>query len=53
MTGDRYRELRFGPPDVSRLTQSEIDEGWHFCIEWDFMLIGPGMPEYDITCRKE
>lgn len=28
-----------------QLTQAEIDQGWHFCAEWDSLLIGPGMGE--------
>jgi hypothetical protein len=31
--------------DDLQLTQSEIDKGWHFCPEWDDLLIGPGMDE--------
>ena len=27
------------------LTLQERLEGWHYCIDWDFMIIGPGMPE--------
>ena len=27
------------------LTFEELKDGWHFCYEWDEMLIGPGMPE--------
>lgn len=40
----RYAELESGITDA-KLTRSEIDEGWHFCREWDGMLVGPGMPE--------
>ena len=29
------------------LTDSEVAEGWHFCPEWDEMLVGPGMPELE------
>ena len=32
------------------LTQEEADAGWHFCSEWDGMLIGPGMQEYESCC---
>lgn len=27
------------------LSAEEISEGWHFCREWDGLLVGPGMPE--------
>ena len=27
------------------LTEDEKDLGWHFCPDWDQMLIGPGMSE--------
>jgi hypothetical protein len=30
------------------LTQEELDAGWHFCYDWDGMLVGPGMPETEI-----
>jgi hypothetical protein len=29
------------------LTPEEIAEGWHFCYEWDQLLVGPGMPEME------
>jgi hypothetical protein len=27
------------------LTEEEIADGWHFCWEWDQLLVGPGMVE--------
>lgn len=42
MTNERYWELEM---TGHRLTQDEIDEGWHFCPDWDGMLVGPGMHE--------
>jgi hypothetical protein len=27
------------------LTHDEIAAGWHFCWDWDGLLIGPGMGE--------
>lgn len=27
------------------LTPKEIDEGWHYCSDWDGLLVGPGTPE--------
>jgi len=37
MTKERYKELRFD--ENVTLTNKEIREGWHFCLEWDGMLI--------------
>lgn len=27
------------------LTPAEIEAGWHFCADWDGLLVGPGMGE--------
>lgn len=48
MTGDRYRYLM--RDQDSELTESEIEEGWHFCWDFDGLLVGPGMSEFQI-CR--
>lgn len=45
MTNERYRDLMDG--ESTDLTQAEIDAGWHFCPDWDCMLIGPGMKEME------
>jgi hypothetical protein len=29
------------------LTLKEIDQGWHWCSDWDGLLVGPGMDEMD------
>jgi len=34
MTPARYKECQKG---MLQLTQEEIDEGWHYCLEWDVM----------------
>lgn len=39
----RYRELMAN--DDSALTPAEVGAGWHFCYDWDGLLIGPGMDE--------
>ena len=40
MNNKRWQELeRKG----EGLTKEEISEGWHWCPEWDDMLIGPEM----------
>lgn len=43
MNNTRYYELEKNPDAV--LTEEEQEEGWHWCADWDFMLVGPGMPE--------
>jgi hypothetical protein len=37
------------------LTAEEIAEGWHFCPDWDGMLLGPGMVEFNecCSCKKD
>ena len=45
MNRERWMEIEFGN---SPLTQEEIDQGYHFCYEWDEMCIGPDMPEWDV-----
>lgn len=42
MDRQRYNDLQDGRAE---LTQEEIKAGWHFCSEWDYMLVGPGMSE--------
>lgn len=44
MDRQRYAELELRD---GKLTAEEIAQGWHFCPEWDYMLVGPGMPEAD------
>jgi hypothetical protein len=52
MTEERYEELMWKDKG-STLTMEEYDLGWHFCVDWDFLLIGPGMAETDCcTCKK-
>lgn len=44
MTTQRYDALNH-PASVLELTEQEISEGWHFCYDFDGLLIGPGMGE--------
>lgn len=45
MTEVRYFQLE---QDTSlNLTEEEVAEGWHWCIDWDGMLVGPGMIEME------
>ncbi len=39
MPAERYHELETNPKE--RLTPKELYEGWHFCCDWDGMLVGP------------
>lgn len=34
----------------AQLTEEEVAEGWHFCPDWDFMLVGNDTPEKDGCC---
>ena len=43
MTPERYQELTADPK--ARLSKRELAEGYHFCPDWDFLLIGPGFQE--------
>lgn len=48
MTKNRYAELMVD--DHLDLTTEEIKEGWHFCVEFDGLLVGPGSSELEF-CR--
>jgi len=48
MTEDRWYGLAFAGD--GELTEEEIQEGWHFCYEFDGLLVGPGMGELS-CCR--
>jgi hypothetical protein len=39
MTSARYKELM--AENNVQLTEAEIDQGWHFCEDWDDLLVGP------------
>lgn len=43
MTNERYNQLMW--EGKGELTEEEKAEGWHFCREWDGLLIGPGDDE--------
>lgn len=45
MTPERYKEIDEYYPFV-KITTDEWNEGWHFCDEWDGLLVGPGMGEF-------
>lgn len=50
MTVTRWAQLMDN--EELNLTEQEIDEGWHFCFEFDGLLVGPGMEEQKF-CRCE
>ena len=33
--------------ETEKLTKAELAIGWHFCGDWDGMLIGPGVSEME------
>jgi hypothetical protein len=45
MTEERWKELM--RDQTLPLTKQEIADGWHFCPEWDGLLIGPGEMEWE------
>lgn len=52
VTPERRRELECGP-DPQRLTPEEIEAGYHFCPDWDFMVVGPiDLESMCCTCNK-
>lgn len=51
MTDERWLQLVIS--NTEQLTQEELDEGWHFCCDWDGLLVGPGMGERRAcSCRQ-
>ena len=49
MTNERYRQLELTPD--ATLTLEEMKEGWHFCIEFDYLTTqGEILHEDGITC---
>jgi hypothetical protein len=48
---DRYDALM---NEKAELTKEEIEDGWHFCCEWDALLIHPSWEESKVcTCLKD
>lgn len=43
MTNERYKFLEKHLD--AKLSPEELSQGWHFCDEWDYLLVGPGMSE--------
>lgn len=50
MTNERWKKLMNDP--FLFLTYEEKSNGYHFCPDWDWMLIGNGMEEKEsCTCK--
>lgn len=50
ITKARWIELE---RDGGQLTPEEFASGWHYCWDWDGLLIGPGCPEIECcTCTS-
>jgi len=46
----RYNMLMKG---IGTLTEAEVKHGWHFCPEWDFLLISPNSKEAECcSCKR-
>jgi len=43
MDDKRYWYLETHPE--AKLTKEEVAQGWHFCMDWDGMLVGNEMEE--------
>jgi hypothetical protein len=39
----RQRDIELG---LTRLTRTEIEDGWHMCPDMDYMLLHPSWPEH-------
>ena len=50
LTDERYFQLERNP--LLELTSEELLQGYHFCPDWDGLLIGVDMPEIQgCTCK--
>ena len=52
MKSERYNFLMNAPDDLAKLTKEEFDSGWHWCFEFDGLLVGPGMNECFVCSCK-
>ncbi len=51
ISSDRYKYIMNHQTQIV-MTKEEIEAGYHFCPEWDYLLIGLGMPESECcTCE--
>lgn len=51
MTRERWTELMDDPDAV--LADAELDAGWHWCWDWDGLLVGPDMTMEMSCCTCE
>ena len=52
MNKKRFEQLISSP--FGKLTKQEVKDGWHFCCEWDGMLIHSSHPEAECCyCFRE
>ncbi len=47
---EEERWLKLMESDSLKLTDDEIRDGWHFCGDWDGLLVGPTMPMEQDCC---
>lgn len=48
------RWIRLMEDEQLELTEEELEAGYHWCMEWDGLLVGPDMPEWgedSLRCR--
>lgn len=43
MKDKRWKELM--ADENGTLTKEEMEQGWHWCLDFDLLLVGPGMGE--------
>ena len=53
MTPERYNALMDWNNEGLELslTDDEIEQGWHWCGDWDFLLVGPDMEAEQASCN--
>jgi len=53
MTPERYNALMDWNNEGLELslTDDEIEQGWHWCGDWDFLLVGPDMVNEQMACN--
>ena len=49
MTDERWLFLEINKD--AKLTKEELAAGWHWCPDWDYLLVGPGMDEFIEGCN--
>jgi len=51
MDNKRLYDLNHGP-DPQILTNEEYAEGWHWCPDWDYLMIGPESYEWVVNADE-